>query len=282
MPDPYDVFLSSPAVVQGTVYFGSGDGRVYALDALTGSVRWIFQTGDVVHASPAVANGTVYIGSWDSWFYALDAESGTVRWRYKTGEDPVIHNQVGIPSSALVVDSTVYFGARDGHLYAVDARTGTGRWSFNTHRAWVSSSPALLGRVVYFGAGSSLKFFGVDRDTGHQVLELQFDRGFFSSPTVSGGLVYIGNMDGSLSAIDPGAGKVVARFQTDSARVGSAAYLAAARRAAADSSSVDPDLYDFMVIRFHAGLTGSIWASPVITGGTLYLASTDGSLYALD
>jgi eukaryotic-like serine/threonine-protein kinase len=31
MPDPYDVFLSSPAVVGGTVYSGSGDHNVYAV-----------------------------------------------------------------------------------------------------------------------------------------------------------------------------------------------------------------------------------------------------------
>ena len=34
--DMYDVFLSSPLVVGGKVYFGSGDGHVYAVDAATG------------------------------------------------------------------------------------------------------------------------------------------------------------------------------------------------------------------------------------------------------
>ena len=73
MPDPFDCFLSSPVVLNGTVYFGSGDGNVYALDAASGAVKWKFQTGDVVHASPAIADGTLFIGSWDSYFYALDA-----------------------------------------------------------------------------------------------------------------------------------------------------------------------------------------------------------------
>src|SRR5207302_3673521 len=31
--DAFDVFLSSPAVVNGAVYFGSGDGNLYSLDA---------------------------------------------------------------------------------------------------------------------------------------------------------------------------------------------------------------------------------------------------------
>ena len=75
--DPFDMFLSSPVVADGVVYFGSGDGNVYALDAAPGDLRWKFRTGDVVHASPAYADGVVYVGSWDSYFYALDARTGT-------------------------------------------------------------------------------------------------------------------------------------------------------------------------------------------------------------
>src|SRR5579862_344602 len=93
--DPFDTFLSSPVVADGAVFFGSGDGNVYALDAATGTLRWKVQTGDVVHASPAYADGVVFVGSWDSFFYAIDAKTGKERWRFKGGEDPVIHNQVG-------------------------------------------------------------------------------------------------------------------------------------------------------------------------------------------
>src|SRR6185503_10507569 len=35
IPDAWDVFTSSPAVANGKVYFGSGDGNVYAVDAAT-------------------------------------------------------------------------------------------------------------------------------------------------------------------------------------------------------------------------------------------------------
>ena len=52
MPDPFDVYLSSPTVWNGAVYFGSGDGNIYALDAATGSFKWKFQTGDVVPRLP--------------------------------------------------------------------------------------------------------------------------------------------------------------------------------------------------------------------------------------
>jgi len=72
--DPWDMFLSSPVIGQGAVFFGSGDGNVYALDQWTGAVRWKFKTGDVVHSSPAYDAGTIYVGSWDSYLYALEAD----------------------------------------------------------------------------------------------------------------------------------------------------------------------------------------------------------------
>lgn len=137
MPDPWDCYLSSPVVWKGAVYFGSGDGNVYALNAASGVVSWKFKTGDVVHASPAIADGTLFIGSWDSYFYALDAVTGRQKWRFKTGEDADTHNQVGIQSSAAVADGMVYFGCRDSNLYALDAVTGEKKWALSTKGSWV-------------------------------------------------------------------------------------------------------------------------------------------------
>src|SRR5206468_331086 len=54
--DQFDVFLSSPVVIQETVYFCSGDGNLHAVDANSGELRWKFQTSDVVHSSPAYAD----------------------------------------------------------------------------------------------------------------------------------------------------------------------------------------------------------------------------------
>ena len=105
--DPFDVFLSSPVVAEGAVYFGSGDGNLYAVDVASGELRWKFQTGDVVHASPAYADGVLYFGSWDSYFYAVEAATGKEKWRFHGGEDPVLHNQVGFQSSPAVANGVV-------------------------------------------------------------------------------------------------------------------------------------------------------------------------------
>ncbi|MEU3491240.1 protein kinase domain-containing protein, partial [Streptomyces massasporeus] len=48
-----DWVYSSPAVVDGIVYIGSADKKVYALDAATGTPRWTHTTGAGVYSSPA-------------------------------------------------------------------------------------------------------------------------------------------------------------------------------------------------------------------------------------
>ena len=281
MPDPFDCYLSSPAVWHGTVYFGSGDGNIYALNAATGAVQWKFKTGDVVHASPAISGGTLFVGSWDSYFYAIDAGSGKEKWRFKTGEDPAIHNQVGIQSSAAVVDGIVYFGCRDSHLYALDADTGKVRWSFSTGSSWVISSPAVLNGRVYFATSDSALFYALDAGSGKQIFALKSHFPFFSSPAIAGNTVYIGSHDGKLTATNLATGTRAWEFQTDASRQKLAAFSkpdGSPNYQAAFAS----DFYDDLI----AGIArmqsvGTILSSPVVAGRVVYFGSNDGNLYAL-
>jgi hypothetical protein len=49
-------------------------------------IKWQFHTGAQVLSSPTFASGTVYVGSSDHFLYALDAATGTLKWKFKTGE----------------------------------------------------------------------------------------------------------------------------------------------------------------------------------------------------
>ena len=282
MPDPFDVFLSSPVVVAGVVYFGSGDGNVYALDGASGALRWKFPTGNVVHASPALAAGTLYVGSWDSYFYALDAASGKQRWRFKTGEDPKINNQVGIQSSAVVADGVVYFGCRDSHLYALDAATGTQRWAFSTGASWVISSPAVRDGKVYFATSDSGLVQALDAQTGTPVFALAFNRWpFFSSPSLAGNFLYIGSEQGKLLAIDLTAQRLAWSFQTENSKKNGALYTNA--DGTPNYSAVYSDsFYDQLIIANDRMMSvGAVLSSPVVDGDTIYFGSWDGQLYAI-
>jgi outer membrane protein assembly factor BamB len=70
------VITSSPSVLDGTVYFGSWDNNVYALDANSGVKLWSYTTGGSVFSSPAIAKGgQVYIGSDDGHLYCINSKS---------------------------------------------------------------------------------------------------------------------------------------------------------------------------------------------------------------
>ena len=180
--DPFDVFLSSPVVANGAVYFGSGDGNLYALDAATGDLRWKFKTGDVVHASPALADGFLFFGSWDSYFYAVDATTGKEKWRFHAGEDPLIHNQVGFQSSPAIANGVVYTGCRDANLYALDATTGKEKWRFFNDLSWVITSPAVVDGKVFFATSDSSLYHVVDANSGKPIVRQQGKRTCFPRP----------------------------------------------------------------------------------------------------
>ena len=136
---------SSPTVMDGTVYFGSRDGALYAVTSETGELKWRNSEGaSWVVASPAASDGVVYTGWSDALiFHAVDAESGAERWRFETGHR--------VFSSAAVVGETVYFGNSNGFLFAFDIATGEERWRYQTGEA-VRSSPAVADSVLYFGS----------------------------------------------------------------------------------------------------------------------------------
>ena len=109
--DPWDFFLSSPVFANGVVYFGTGEGMLYALDAETGVQRWAFATADTIHSSPAVADGMVYVGNMESRLYAVNAETGEARWHYQAGIDTNYYNQHGLQSSPAVATDSVWSGS---------------------------------------------------------------------------------------------------------------------------------------------------------------------------
>ena len=281
MPDPFDVFLSSPTVVAGIVYFGSGDHHVYAVDAGSGALRWKFETGNVVHASPAVADGVVYIGSWDRNLYALNAATGALIWKFQTGDDTEIYNQVGIASSAAVAAGTVFFGCRDGHFYAVDAKTGARKWVHDNRKGWVIASPAVERGVVYFPTSDGERFKALDAATGATIYDISNKAVSFSSPAIAQGTAFYGSSDGWLHAVDASTGRMKAEFQTDGSKANAARYID--RDGRIDNAALYPDFtLDGMIIGLDRMFSlGSVLSSPVVVDGVVYFGSTDGNVYAI-
>jgi len=117
---------SSPAIgSDGTIYVGSYDFSVYALNGSTGALKWKFSSGGIVYASPAIgSDGTIYFGA-DYRVYALNGSTGSVVWTYTTGS-------FAAASPTFGSDGTVFIGSYDRNMYALDGSTGAYKWSYPT------------------------------------------------------------------------------------------------------------------------------------------------------
>lgn len=185
-------------LVNGIVYFGSEDNKLYALDAQTGELKWSYKTGGAIVSTPAVANGLVYFGSWDKRLYALDAVAGRLKWSYETGDC--------INSSPMVANGTVFFGSWDGRLYALDAMTGELRWAYKTGGR-VLGSPTAAEGLVYFGSEDN-HWYALDTATGQLRWRHKREEEFgYSTPVAAEGLVCFVTSDEKICAIDAAAGK---------------------------------------------------------------------------
>jgi len=288
IPDVWDFFLSSPAVYDGLVSFGSGDHNVYALDAHTGALRWKYRAGDVVHSSPAIANGVLYIGCWDGVLYALNVKTGELLWKFSTRTDPT-HFMQGIPGSAAVADGVVVFGSRDNNIYALDANSGKTLWSVANDGSWVISSPAIESGVVYLTTSDTMKFRALELKTGRPLFDLTYKAYSFSSPAVAAGHAYFGTFDGVTYDVDLASREFHSQFQVQAALKHKEWLTADGHlNSPAINGPLGPDgkpnnTLDAMMIGVDRLLQlGSILSSPAVANGVVYVASTDGSVYALD
>jgi len=263
---------SSPAVTSGTIYFGSNDGRLYAVDADDGTKQWQFEAEFMVFSSPVVVNGTVYVGSNDGRLYAVNADDGTKQWQFDAGG-------FGVRSSPAVVDGTVYVGSDACRVYAVDAGDGSQQWQFKTADV-VGSSPAVADGTVYVGSRDG-NLYAVDATEGTQLWQFKAADAVRSSPAVSDGVVYVGGSDGNLYAVDATEGTHQWQFESGN-------QIESSPTVASDTvyiGSQDSCLYAVdsmdgtLLFQFETG--GQVNSSPAVANGTIYVGSRDGSLYAL-
>ncbi|WP_224337506.1 PQQ-binding-like beta-propeller repeat protein [Haloprofundus halobius] len=216
-----DAIWSSPVIADGTLYIGSYDGHLYALDADTGERLWRYRTGDRIDGSPAVANGTVFFGSFDRNVYALDADTGEQRWMY--GSSGIVR------SSPSVADGVVYIGTHcrteecnayydvrwpeRGGVYALDADTGALRWRYEAGDG-VISSPAIVDGTVYVGS-SDTTMAALDADTGETRWRRETGGPIMSSPVRVDDRVVFGNVSGELYSLAAADGSVQWSFDAN-------------------------------------------------------------------
>jgi eukaryotic-like serine/threonine-protein kinase len=313
--DAGETIESSPAIADGVVYVGSGDGVLLALDFDTGELRWRYETGDLIgESSPAVGADTVYIGDLAGVLHAVNRRDGTRRWTFTTGSE--------IKSSPVVVDDVVLVGSYDANLYAVDAATGAERWTLETD-SQVHATPAVHDGLAFI-AGCDNILRAVRVSDGREMYQIDTGAYIAASPVIHGDRAYVGTFNDevlgfdlarreqiwryappdrrfpfySSAALDPGTGRVIVggrdrHVHALDAATGEAVWTFATR-ARVDSSPVvaggriyiGSNDHRFYVLDVETGRkvwefdTGAaITASPAVAGGRVVVGATDGQLY---
>jgi outer membrane protein assembly factor BamB len=240
--------ISSPAVANNVVYFGSEDGNLYAVNATTGALDWTYPVGTTV-SSPTVANGVVYIGAANSDLYAIDAVTGSLDWVTTLVTDPY---SGPIITSPEVVNGRVYVANET--WFVLDASTGEilDWWGGggDPHTVTAISNGEFYfvdgGIYAFHWSGTSVNdWFSNDTPADDEN----------STPVVWNGRVYVGT--------DPG-------FQPSN--VGAEHVYPTLPKA---PSPVNPTWV------FSTGVKQTTMTTPAVWNGDSYLGSSDGHLYAV-
>ena len=271
-----DPVASSPTVVDGVLYFGSEDHRVYALDAATGDPLWSFETGDAVWAAPTVTDNAVYFGSDDEYVYALDRETGELLWEH--------HTRDWVEYSPRFRDGIVYILSGTYEKRQIQARDGkTGRVLWAVEMPDTKRPPAVIGGKIYVIGGKSGKVHALDASSGELQYVLDIEE-VDSPPVVIGGVAYLTGYDAAY-AVDEASGEILWSY-APGIPSGSPAvvedgvfYFAPDRHVYALDAATGEVLWSYLS-------DGPIPRRPVVAGGMVLLSSiprTDlGQLRALD
>ncbi|MDD9939493.1 MAG: PQQ-binding-like beta-propeller repeat protein [Myxococcales bacterium] len=269
-----DEVISSPAVgADGTVYVGSEDGFLYAVNP-DGTQQWAFDAGDAVRSSPAIgSDGTIYVGSDDGRVFAV-TPTGDELWNFRTW--------FNVRSGPRVApDGTIYVGSDNGRLYALSP-TGDKLWHLQTPSPVRSSVAIGLDGTIYAGSDGWIAY-AINPD-GSPRWTFQALGPISATPALGpDGTVYIVSFDGHLHALNPGNGTLRWRYLLGAPSVSSPALGPDGIIILGDSLGRVRGIAPDGQLAWETSLGAAVLSSPAIgADGTVYIGASDGRLYALD
>jgi outer membrane protein assembly factor BamB len=204
---------------------------------------------------------------------------------YRMGANVTFDTGAPIDSSPAVSDLVAYVGNTAGDVEAVSTTTGMSIWTAKTGGP-VDSSPAIdpSAHLVIVGSGDD-SVYAFSMQTGATVWKTATGGVVDSSPAILNGVAYVGSDDGKLYALNETTGAVLWTATLSGQVTSSPAVDPSGDEVVAGDSGGD-------VTAFSAGgpspgtvlwthKTGGVAGTPLISGGTVYVGSADGSEYAL-
>ncbi|MGA2034538.1 MAG: PQQ-binding-like beta-propeller repeat protein [Thermoguttaceae bacterium] len=272
---PQGGFESTAAIVDGVVYAGSTDGKLYAIDLRSGKQRWEFVTELGFNASPTVSGPSVFIGDVDGRFYSINARTGKANWTFSTDGE--------IDSSANLYKDCVLFGSQDSFLYCLKADTGKLAWKYQSTNQIRCFPTIIAGRAMIAGCDGSLH--AIDLEHGASVAEVPIESPTGCTAAAAGETVFVGTEGNVFFAIDVQRAKILWRYESrersqpfrSSAAVAEGVVLVGSRDHLLHALAADDGrpLWSFTS-------RGYVDSSPVVVQDRVFVGSADGRLYGLD
>ncbi|MFB0564221.1 MAG: amidohydrolase family protein [Candidatus Aminicenantaceae bacterium] len=139
----------------GNVYFGTGEGSLFALDPFSGKTLWHFRAEGAFKATPVFYRSHIVFGCDDGKIYTLDKKGNLVD-QFKTGNK--------IESTPLVDKSTIYFGSDDNYFYSYNLKKKRLKWKVKTGGKILSKPISDKKRIFFIGWDSVL--YSLNRKNG--------------------------------------------------------------------------------------------------------------------
>lgn len=147
--------FNPPIIKDGTIFFGSSDGNFYALDIVSGYMRWVFRTEGIINSVPFADEKNVYFGSNDGKVYAVSLDEGEEVWEFET-ESTVQSTVVRYEDSVIFTSDggSTYFLSMDGEEEHRLANPTWHRDTFQMHDGVMYFAPGPQSRPHSLGAYS--------------------------------------------------------------------------------------------------------------------------------
>jgi len=261
------------AIVGDTVYVGSLDGQLHALDLKSGAEKWHAATGPIKTAV-GVCEGRVYVGDEEGGFHCFDAKAGKPLWKFTI--------EAGITSGVNFADRRILFGSEDETLHCLN-KGGKELWRFRVPGGPVLGTPAIVGDKTFVsGCDSNLHILStVD---GKELATVPLDGQTGASVAVKDKMLYVGTMSNQVLAIDlqkPGV-----RWRYESPRRQPFYASAALTETLAVIGGRDKEVHalDRRTGKevWHFAADRKVDSSAVVDGNRIFVGSSDGNLYVLD
>ena len=117
----------APAVAGDTVFFGPGNGLLYALNQADGALKWqLDDSREWQYIRQMYVSGHVLVaGTYTELLYGINVETGKILWKFKAGNFINSHHVAG---------DGAYLWSPTGWIYAIDVLSGKVRWRHQTTR----------------------------------------------------------------------------------------------------------------------------------------------------